>query len=224
MNRTQKISLAVKAVFDRLAAAVLLILLSPVFAVIALLIYLQDRGPVFFLQKRIGKDEKQFTIYKFRSMIVNADDLLDQKEILKTGKRITRVGAFLRKTSLDEIPQLINVLRGEMSFVGPRPVLVETLYRLTDEQKKRFRMKPGITGLATVSGRNLLKWSKRIELDNHYIDNFHLGNDLVILFKTVRVALTGEGVVLDRNCDDVDDLAPISAEYYESADSRQKAA
>jgi len=223
MEYPRNASLAIKGVFDRLAAAFLLIVLSPIFAVLALLIYLQDRGPVFFLQTRVGKDEKLFTIYKFRSMIVNADKLLDQKEILKSGKRVTKIGVLLRKTSLDEIPQLINVLLGEMSFVGPRPMLAETLPRLTMEQKKRLRMKPGITGLATVSGRNLLKWSKRIELDNQYIDNFHLGNDVIILLKTVRVALTGEGVVLDRNCDDVDDLGPVSTEQT-SPDSERKVA
>ncbi len=223
MEHPRNISLFIKGVFDRLAAAFLLIVLSPVFAVLSLLVYLQDRGPVFFLQTRVGKDEKQFTIYKFRSMIVNADKLLDQKEILKSGKRVTKIGVFLRKTSLDEIPQLLNVLLGEMSFVGPRPMLAETLARLTTEQKKRLRMKPGITGLATVSGRNLLKWSKRIELDNQYIDNFHLGKDVVILFKTIRVALTGEGVVLDRNCDDVDDLGPVPAGHTSSKSERKVA-
>lgn len=219
----QTANLIIKGAFDRLAAAILLVVLSPVFAILAMLIYLQDRGPVFFLQTRVGKAEKLFTIYKFRSMIVNADRLLGQKETLKNGSRITKIGAFLRKTSLDEIPQLINVLLGEMSFVGPRPVLPEMLPRLTSHQKERFRMKPGVTGLATVSGRNLLKWSRRIELDNQYIDNFHLGSDVAILFKTVRVALTGEGVVLDRNSGDVDDLAPAPAKNAVPDSDRQAA-
>ncbi len=223
MKFVRSANLVIKGIFDRLVAACLLVLLSPVLVVLAVLVYLQDRGPVFFLQTRLGKDEKPFTICKFRTMIVNADRLLDQKEKLKNGSRITPIGAWMRKTSLDEIPQLFNVVRGEMSFVGPRPVLPEMLPRLTVEQRKRFRMKPGITGLATVSGRNLLKWSRRIELDNQYIDNFHLGKDLVILLKTVRVALTGEGVVLDRNSGDVDDLAPAPIEQVQSNSDRQAA-
>ena len=223
MKFVRSTNLVIKGFFDRLVAACLLVLLSPVLVILALLVYLQDRGPVFFLQTRLGKDEKPFTICKFRTMIVNADRLLDQKEKLKNGSRITPIGAWMRKTSLDEIPQLFNVVRGEMSFVGPRPVLPEMLPRLTAEQRKRFRMKPGITGLATVSGRNLLKWSRRIELDNQYIDNFHLGKDLAILFKTIRVALTGEGVVLDRNSGDVDDLAPAPIEQAQSNPDRQAA-
>ncbi len=223
MKFVRSANLVIKGIFDRLVAACLLVLLSPVLVVLAVLVYLQDRGPVFFLQTRLGKDEKPFTICKFRTMIVNADRLLNQKEKLKNGSRITPIGAWMRKTSLDEIPQLFNVVRGEMSFVGPRPVLPEMLPRLTVEQRKRFRMKPGITGLATVSGRNLLKWSRRIELDNQYIDNFHLGKDLVILLKTVRVALTGEGVVLDRNSGDVDDLAPAPIEQVQSNSDRQAA-
>ena len=223
MKFVRSANLVIKGIFDRLVAACLLVLLSPVLVVLAVLVYLQDRGPVFFLQTRLGKDEKPFTICKFRTMIVNADRLLDQKEKLKNGSRITPIGAWMRKTSLDEIPQLFNVVRGEMSFVGPRPVLPEMLPRLTVEQRKRFRMKPGITGLATVSGRNLLKWSRRIELDNQYIDNFHLGKDFAILLKTVRVALTGEGVVLDRNSGDVDDLAPAPIEQVQSNSDRQAA-
>ena len=123
MKFVRSANLVIKGFFDRLVAACLLVLLSPVLVILALLVYLQDRGPVFFLQTRLGKDEKPFTICKFRTMIVNADRLLDQKEKLKNGSRITPMGAWMRKTSLDEIPQLFNVIRGEMSFVGPRPVL-----------------------------------------------------------------------------------------------------
>jgi lipopolysaccharide/colanic/teichoic acid biosynthesis glycosyltransferase len=140
-------------------------------------------------------------------MRLDADSMLepDGRALVN---RITGVGRLLRFLSLDELPQLVNILRGEMSFVGPRPVLVEHWQRYTDRQRLRFDMRPGITGLAQVSGRNTLPWSRRIELDLHYIEYFSLWLDCRILARTVRAVALREGVVLDRNPEEVDDLPP----------------
>jgi lipopolysaccharide/colanic/teichoic acid biosynthesis glycosyltransferase len=195
----------VKYIIDRVGASVLLLLLSPLFILIALLIKLESRGPVFFLQQRPGLNVELFHIWKFRSMVENADQLLGQNG-QATGDRITRLGKLLRALSLDELPQLINIVKGEMSFVGPRPALPGHLDRYTVEQKGRFAMKPGVTGLAQVNGRNTLKWSRRISYDLEYIKNYSLLLDVKILFKTVKVVLLREGIVLDRNPGQVDDL------------------
>jgi lipopolysaccharide/colanic/teichoic acid biosynthesis glycosyltransferase len=184
----------------------LLLLLSPLLAALALAVRLGDRGPVFFLQQRPGLDAKLFKIWKFRTMVPNADRFVDRQGRVTVANRVTPVGRFLRRTSLDELPQLINILLGEMSFIGPRPISLEHLHKLKPAQRQRFRMKPGVTGLAQINGRNTLKWSKRIEYDIEYIERYSLWLDLMILARTVPVVLTGAGIVLDRNPEDVDDL------------------
>lgn len=212
-------ALSLKYFLDRLLAGLGLVALAPLFLLIALAVKFGDRGPVFFLHPRPGWREQPYRVWKFRTMVVDADKLLDDRGRV-TGSRVTRVGKLLRFTSLDELPQLINILRGEMSLVGPRPAIMEHLPRYTPEQRERFRMKPGITGLAQVSGRNQLRWSERIRLDNEYIDDWSLALDLKILLRTLRVVLLREGVALDRNPEQVDDLAPApqSAEPTESED------
>ena len=214
----RRFQVTVKYAMNRLAAAVLLALLAPVFAVIAALVKLQDRGPVFFKHRRPGHHAIPFELWKFRTMVVDADRFLDDTG-KPTGARVTRIGRPLRRYSLDELPQLINILRGEMSFVGPRPAVMEHLPRYTDEQMGRFRMKPGITGLAQVNGRNTLRWSERIRYDNQYIDNYSLALDLRTLFRTVGVTLRGSGISADRNPGDVDDLGPIRAPDGEGTSS-----
>lgn len=196
-----------KHIADRTAAAAALLALAPVFAGIAAAIKLEDGGPVLFRQDRLGEGARPFSIWKFRTMMVDADRYLDPSG-QATRSRVTRVGRFLRFTSLDELAQLVNILRGEMSFVGPRPVLPSHLPRYTDAQKRRFEVRPGITGLAQVNGRNQLPWSQRLAYDVEYVERFSLGLDLWILLKTVRVVLFREGVVLDRNPGQVDDLGP----------------
>jgi len=208
-KRTFQIS--VKYAVDRFIGIVAVILLAPLFALIALAVKLEDWGPAMFVQERPGLDGVPFPTFKFRSMFVNADEMVDAQG-RPTGNRITRVGRFLRFTSLDELPQLLNVARGEMCIVGPRPPMMIHLRRYDQRQMERFRMKPGITGLAQVSGRNQLKWSKRIAYDNEYIDSYSLWNDVVILVKTVRVVLFREGIVVDRNPGQVDDLLPVRPE------------
>jgi lipopolysaccharide/colanic/teichoic acid biosynthesis glycosyltransferase len=197
---------AAKRAMDVGASVLGLTFLSPFFAVVALAIRLEDGGPVFFRQARIGLGERQFRIWKFRTMVPDADRYLDERGHVGDANRITRVGRLLRLFSLDELPQLINIARGEMSLVGPRPAVPESADRYTAEQKRRFRTRPGITGLAQVRGRNTLKWSKRIEYDNEYIDTYSIWLDLWILLKTVKVVLLREGIVLDRNPEAVDDL------------------
>jgi len=200
--------LAVKHAGDRVAAGVLLLLLSPAFAVIGLLVRLEDGGPIFFRQDRVGRYGRRFLIWKFRTMVVEADRLLDKKGRVVGDERITRAGRFLRLTSLDELPQLINILRGEMSFIGPRPGLQEHYDRYTAAQKRRYDMQPGVTGLAQVNGRNTLSWSRRIDYDLEYIREFSLWRDAKILAKTITVVATGKNLVLDRNPELVDDLPP----------------
>ncbi|AJY77771.1 multidrug MFS transporter [Paenibacillus beijingensis] len=175
-----------------------LIVLTPLFLVLAILIKLEDpRGSVFFYQTRIGKNEKPFRMYKFRSMVSNAEErlkeLLDKNEIqgamfkMKNDPRITKVGKFIRKTSLDELPQLVNVLRGDMSLVGPRPPLPREVAEYTERDKLRLLVTPGCTGLWQVSGRNELGFKEMVELDIKYIENRSIGFDLKILLKTVKV-------------------------------------
>ena len=200
--------LPIKHLFDKLGALVLLTLSSPFWFFIVLAIKIEDRGPVFFRQDRLGLHGEIFSIFKFRSMVVNADNLLQKDGSVKGVSRVTQVGKTIRKTSLDELPQLLNILIGDMSFIGPRPALPTHLPRYTEEQKGRLAMRPGITGLAQVKGRNTLPWSKRIKYDRFYIRKFSLLLDMRIALLTVRTLLTGEGVVLDRNPQDVDDLGP----------------
>lgn len=177
-----------------------LLLLSPLFVIIALMIKIEDpKGSVLFYQTRIGKHEKPFRMYKFRSMVSNAEeklkDLLAKNEIegamfkMKNDPRITKIGKFIRKTSIDELPQLINVLRGEMSLVGPRPPLTREVAEYTTYDKLRLTVKPGCTGLWQVSGRNELSFKEMVELDLKYIQNRSIGADLKIIFKTFRVLL-----------------------------------
>lgn len=195
----------VKEWVDRIVAGILLLLLSPLLLLIVVLIKIDDGGPVFFRQERVGRGEQSFRIWKFRTMVPDADALLDGNGRVRED-RITRVGKFLRPLSVDELPQLVNVLRGEMSIVGPRPVVWEHLPRYSRRQRRRFLMRPGITGLAQVNGRNTITWSRRLELDVAYVESFSLWLDLLILAKTIPVVLFRRGLVLDRNPEYVDDL------------------
>ena len=189
----------------KVAALLLLVLSLPIFIVTMVAIKLDDGGRVFFLQDRLGKYGEIFQVFKFRTMIENADNYLDQNG-MPTKDRITRVGRILRLYSIDELPQIFNILKGDMSFIGPRPALVSHWNRYTEFQKRRVEILPGITGLAQVNGRNNLPWSERIKLDIDYIDNQSFLLDLKILYKTFVVILKGKGVSMDRNASTVDDL------------------
>jgi len=202
----------IKYGIDRLAALLLAVLLAPILLSIGIIIRAVDGRPVFFRQSRSGLAGRPFRVWKFRTMLVDADHMLDV-DGRPTGNRISKTGRFLRSSSLDELPNLFNIVAGHMSFVGPRPALPEHTALYTQEQLGRLRMKPGITGLAQVNGRNNLPWSERILFDNYYIDNYSIKLDLRILMKTVVVAITRRGMVMDRNPDQVlDHLLPPPAE------------
>lgn len=168
-----------------------LILLAPLMLVIALVVRVTLGAPVFFRQVRPGLHGKPFTLYKFRTM-TDARDA--QGNLLPNAARLTRVGKFLRATSLDELPELFNVLRGEMSLVGPRPLLMQYLDRYTPEQMRRHKVKPGITGWAQVNGRNAITWEQKFAFDVWYVDNVSLWLDLRILARTAWKVLTREGI------------------------------
>ncbi|AFZ32830.1 Undecaprenyl-phosphate galactose phosphotransferase [Gloeocapsa sp. PCC 7428] len=180
-----------KSLIDKIAAIIALSLLSPVMLGVAIAIVTQIGQPIFFTQPRPGKDGKIFNFYKFRSMS-NACDV--QGNLLPDEQRLTPIGQFLRRTSLDELPQLWNVLKGDMSIVGPRPLLVKYLERYTPEQSRRHEVKPGITGLAQINGRNTLSWEERFKLDVWYVDNWSLWLDLKILALTVWKVIQREGI------------------------------
>jgi lipopolysaccharide/colanic/teichoic acid biosynthesis glycosyltransferase len=178
-----------KRALDVLGAALGLTLSAPVLAAAAVAVRLEDDGPVFFRQERVGQDARPFEVLKLRTMIVDAHTQGAGYAVDKGDSRITRVGHVLRKTSVDELPQLWNVLRGEMSLVGPRPTLAYQVERYTDRQRRRLEVKPGLTGWAQVNGRASLSWPERIELDVWYVEHRSLALDLRILLRTVSVLL-----------------------------------
>ncbi len=192
------IYLKLKRVFDIIFSFLGIILASPVLLVVAIAIKIDSKGPVIFKQKRLGKDGKVFEIYKFRSMVVGAETKGTGVYSKKDDNRVTRVGKFIRITSIDELPQLVNILKGEMSFIGPRPVLTYHPWKYeeyTEEQKKRFEVRPGISGWAQVNGRKCIEWKKRIELDNDYVKNISFLLDLKIVLKTIKVLFSMENNV-----------------------------
>jgi undecaprenyl phosphate N,N'-diacetylbacillosamine 1-phosphate transferase len=181
----------VKRILDFVVSLIGFILLSPLFFITWLLVKTQTRGSVFFVQSRPGKNEKIFNIVKFKSM-TDAKDL--SGKLLSNKDRITSIGRFIRRTSLDEIPQLLNVLKGDMSFVGPRPLLPAYLSLYSDSQKKRHWVKPGITGWAQVNGRNAISHTKKFELDVWYVEHQSLLLDIKILLLTVKKVFKKDGV------------------------------
>ncbi|MGA8224878.1 MAG: sugar transferase [Candidatus Acidiferrales bacterium] len=186
--------LVLKRGFDFVAALIGLIALLPLFALIAVCVWLDSPGPVFFRLRMAGRDGKAFDQWKFRTMVKDAREKAHPFETSATDPRITRVGRFLRRWSLDELPQLWNVLRGEMSLVGPRPAFIEIASRYSALEMGRLRMRPGLTGLAQIHGRNLLPWPERVAFDLEYIEHFSLWLDLKILLRTIPVVLRSEGV------------------------------
>jgi lipopolysaccharide/colanic/teichoic acid biosynthesis glycosyltransferase len=188
---SKRVQAYLKRVFDIVVSAVALTVLAPVMGLIALLVWRTMGRPVLFRQARPGLHGKPFVMYKFRTM----RDLRDAEgNLLPDEARLTPFGRWLRTTSLDELPELVNVLRGEMSLVGPRPLLMEYLDRYTPEQARRHEVKPGITGWAQIHGRNNLSWDERFKLDVWYVDNWSLWLDLKILWRTLWMVLRREGI------------------------------
>ena len=180
-----------KPLFDFTAALVGLLLLSPIFIVVTIALFFANHGQPFFIQKRPGKNEHIFCIIKFKTMNDKKDT---QGNLLPDAERLTAVGKLVRKTSLDELPQLINVLKGDMSFVGPRPLLPEYLPLYNDTQRRRHEVKPGITGWAQVNGRNAISWPQKFALDVWYVAHQSFALDLKILFLTVKKVFVSEGI------------------------------
>lgn len=180
-----------KRLLDLSVSLIFLCLFSPLYLVIAIMVRTKIGSPVLFRQERAGLNGKPFTIYKFRTMTEQKDV---EGNLLPDEKRLVPFGVFLRKTSLDEIPEFFNVLKGEMSLVGPRPLLVEYLERYSPEQKRRHLVKPGITGWAQINGRNLLSWEERFKYDLWYVDNWNILLDLKILFITLLKVFKREGI------------------------------
>lgn len=193
----RKLQLGVKRVADVILALIFLLLLSPILLIVALIIKLKSPGPVFFRQKRLGMKGKIFRIFKFRTMHHNAPVLTNEDGSVYTGKddpRVFPIGSKLRKYSLDEIPQFINVVLGDMSIVGPRPDMEEHLAMYAPHQMRKLDMRPGITGWAMVNGRNSIPWEKRVDLDIWYIENYNLWLDLKTALMTLPVLLFGRGI------------------------------
>ena len=183
-----------KRLFDFTAALVGLLLLSPLFILVTIGLFFANQGKPFFFQIRPGKDEKLFRIVKFKTMNDKKDVTGD---LLPDAQRLTKIGNFVRKTSLDEIPQLLNVLKGDMSLIGPRPLLPEYLPLYNEVQKRRHEVRPGITGWAQVNGRNAISWEQKFEYDVWYVNHISLWLDIKILFLTVKKVFVREGISQD---------------------------
>jgi lipopolysaccharide/colanic/teichoic acid biosynthesis glycosyltransferase len=182
---------------DLLVASLALAIAAPLLALAAILIKLESRGPVFYRQRRVGRAGTPFELWKLRTMVPGAESMGAGIYVVEGDPRITRTGRLLRRFSLDELPNLINVLRGEMALVGPRPTVQEQVDRYTDRQRRRLEVKPGITGWAQVNGRTSLPWPERIELDVWYVEHRSLRLDLRILARTIRMLATGHGLYSD---------------------------
>ena len=206
-----RLSKVVKRLFDIVMSIVLLVICSPIFAVLAVLIKAGSEGPVFFKQERRGINGKIFRMYKFRSMVQNAEQLGSGLFNYEGDPRVTKIGRFMRNTSLDELPQFVNVLKGDMSFVGPRPCVVYELGdfdTLNRKYKKRFKVVPGITGLAQVLGRNDISWDEKVTYDNRYIDEFRRKGiflDIYILLKTFGNVFRAKDIYEVKASEDISD-------------------
>ncbi|GGW40809.1 sugar transferase [Arenibacter certesii] len=183
-----------KRVLDLVIALVMLLLLSPIFILLIILLYIFNQGEVFFFQKRPGKNERIFSIIKFKTM---TDEKDAQGNLLPDADRLTTVGKIVRKTSMDEIPQLINILKGDMSLIGPRPLLTQYLSVYTEKEKLRHSVLPGITGLSQVSGRNNLGWDERLSMDVEYVENISFLLDAKIFLKTIKNVLISKDIAVD---------------------------
>lgn len=205
------INLLLKRFIDLIGSIIGLIIISPILIAIAISIKLTSKGPVFYKQERLGKNGKVFKIIKFRTMIVNAENIGDGLSVKNDNdNRITKIGKFLRATSLDELPQLFNVVKGDMSLVGPRPPVTYHPYKFEDYddiQLKRFKMRPGMTGLAQVNVRNSVNWDERIIYDVKYIEEFNILLDIKILLLTIVKVFNREGIYAHVDSEEVRNIS-----------------
>lgn len=186
----------IKRILDFILSLIALIILSPLILMIGILVRIKLGKPVIFKQKRPGKDEKIFTLYKFRTMTDKKDE---EGNLLPDSERLTKFGKFLRSTSLDELPELINIIKGEMAIVGPRPLLVEYLPLYNEEQKHRHDVRPGLTGLAQINGRNTIDWEEKFKEDIEYVNNITFIQDTKIILKTVVKVFKRDGINQEEN-------------------------
>ena len=192
-----------KSIMDIFFGFIIFILLLPILLLLSIFVFFSMGSPIFFKQERIGKNNKPFIMYKFRTM---REPKEGENRLLSDADRVTKVGAFLRKTSLDELPEIINVIKGEMSLVGPRPLLDLHLELFNDQQLKRHDVKPGMTGLAQVMGRQSLSFTQRTALDVKYVENLSLWLDIKIVVKTILVVLGADGIKTGQKFEEVDDV------------------
>lgn len=204
INDKKVVYKAIKRVFDIVFSLIGLVLLSPIFLIISVIIKLDSKGPVFFVHSRIGEKGKPIGIYKFRTMVNNAEDLIkkftpEQKEEfersykLENDPRITKIGNFLRKTSLDELPQILNILKGELSIIGPRPIIQAELEKYEENKEKFLSVKPGLTGYWAANGRSDTSYEERMQMELYYVDNMSFKLDVKIFFKTIFAVIKKEG-------------------------------
>ena len=204
INDKKVVYKAIKRVFDIIFSLIGLVLLSPIFLIISIIIKLDSKGPVFFVHSRIGEKGKPIGIYKFRTMVNNAEDLIkkftpEQKEEfersykLENDPRITKIGNFLRKTSLDELPQILNILKGELSIIGPRPIIQAELEKYEENKEKFLSVKPGLTGYWAANGRSDTSYEERMQMELYYVDNMSFKLDVKIFFKTIFAVIKKEG-------------------------------
>lgn len=189
---------AIKRLIDIVLSLIVLIVFLPVWIIVAILIKVTSKGHIFFLQNRPGQNKQIFKVYKFRTMKPGSDKMVKGQEVMKDDDRVTSIGKFLRRTKIDEIPQVLNVLKGEMSLVGPRPERVDSLKEYDDEISKRLNMKPGMTGLAQVSGNIYLALQDRYKFDVYYVEHYSLWLDIKIILRTFGVVLFGENRYIDK--------------------------
>lgn len=194
----KKLQKSMKRLMDIILSLIVLIVFLPIWVVVAILIKVTSQGPILFLQDRPGQYKKIFKVYKFRTMKIGSEKMIKGQEVMKNDDRVTLIGKFLRRTKIDEIPQVLNVLKGEMSLVGPRPERIASLEDYDDEISKRLNMRPGMTGLAQVSGNIYLNLQDRYRFDVYYVENYSLWLDIKIIFRTVGVVLFGEDRYIDK--------------------------
>lgn len=215
----------IKRLLDFVLAMLALIILSPLLGAIALLVRFKLGSPVIFRQLRPGKAEKIFTLYKFRTMTEDRDE---NGQLLSDEERLTKFGRALRATSLDELPELINILKGDMSFVGPRPLLVRDMVFMTPSQRRRHAVRPGLTGLAQVNGRNIITWEDKLDYDLEYVGHMTLWQDMKIFFKTFVVVLRRDGISQDgmQTAEDLGDYllhsGRIDDSFYEEKQNESR--
>lgn len=199
----------IKRTLDLILSLMVLIILIPLMSIIYILVKIKLGSPVIFKQQRPGKNEKIFTLYKFRTMTDKKDE---NGNLLPDSERLTKFGKLLRSTSLDELPELINIIKGDMAIVGPRPLLVKYLPYYTEEEKHRHDVRPGLTGLAQICGRNNLDWNERFEMDLKYVNSISFKEDLIIIFKTISSVLKHNDIEVPRESHDLDAIRKIKGE------------